>query len=233
MREVLTVPEPVPFSQARFKRKPKDTRYISSVNIATLADQARRELYGTELYKIFCLALFFGLRRNEIDKLLWKAFRWDQNVLRIERIKDLFEPKTESSCADLPIPAGVGVMFRELQAQSKGEFVIESDCNLEVRLASLHHNLRAEDSFLALNKWLREHGVDDYKPLHTIRKEYGSLFNQKLGIHAASIALRHSNISTTAAHYVESTPQELPGADLLLGGAKNVIPIPSASSGGK
>jgi len=26
-----------------------------------------------------------GLRRNEIDKLPWSAFRWDEGVIRIER----------------------------------------------------------------------------------------------------------------------------------------------------
>jgi integrase len=231
VREVLAVPEPVPFSQARFIKKPIDTRYISSVNIATLSAKARVELpqINPELYKIFCLALQFGLRRNEIDKLLWKAFRWDQNVLRIGPVKDLFQAKTKASYADLKIPTGVGALFREWQAQSKSEFVIESDCNLKVRLASLHHNLRAEELFTELNKWLRKHGVTGHKPLHTIRKEYGSIYNQELGIHAASIALRHSNISITAAHYVESTPQELPGADLLLNGATNIIPLQAAT----
>ncbi len=40
-------------------------------------------------------------------------------------------------------------------------------------------------------------------PLHTLRKEFGSLINSKFGIFAASSALRHSNITITREYYVD------------------------------
>jgi hypothetical protein len=57
--------------------------------------------------------------------------------------------------------------------------------------------------FDTLTAWLREQGVDAMKPLHEMRKELGALITQKHGIYAASRALRHSSIETTARHYVD------------------------------
>lgn len=53
------------------------------------------ELPAQEL-KIFLLASMAGLRRNEIDKLEWSAFRWEQSVLRIENSMH-FQTKNERS----------------------------------------------------------------------------------------------------------------------------------------
>ena len=50
---------------------------------------------------------------------------------------------------------------------------------------------------------LRAKGVDDRKPLHTLRKEYGSIVADKLGIYAASRALRHGDVQVTATHYLD------------------------------
>jgi hypothetical protein len=36
-----------------------------------------------------------------------------------------------------------------------------------------------------------------------LRKEFGSLVNQKFGLFAASAALRHSSIAVTREHYVD------------------------------
>ena len=35
-------------------------------------------------FKIFLLGAMAGLRRNEIDKLPWSAFRWDEGVIHIQ-----------------------------------------------------------------------------------------------------------------------------------------------------
>jgi glutamate dehydrogenase/leucine dehydrogenase len=40
-------------------------------------------------------------------------------------------------------------------------------------------------------------GVNTQKPLHALRKEYGSVINKAHGIHAASKALRHADINVT------------------------------------
>ena len=60
-----------------------------------------RELPQEQL-KIFLLATMAGLRRNEIDKLPWSAFRWNEGVVRIETTEH-FTPKTSDSGGDVPI----------------------------------------------------------------------------------------------------------------------------------
>ena len=43
--------------------------------------------------------------------------------------------------------------------------------------------------------------MESYKPVHTLRKEAGSIIATKAGIHAASQFLRHADIQVTAMHY--------------------------------
>ena len=43
-----------------------------------------------------------------------------------------------------------------------------------------------------LSAWLRKHGVTARKPIHELRKEFGSMINRKHGLSAASDQLRHS-----------------------------------------
>src|SRR4030095_8779964 len=83
---------------------------------------------------------------------------------------------------------------------SKTPFVVGSSRPARVNLRGQYY--RCQATFARLYSWLREKGVDDKKPLHVLRKEFGSIINQKHGLYAASAALRHRNISTTAGHYI-------------------------------
>ena len=69
---------------------------------------AREELAEPEpeVFKIFCLTTFAGLRRREIDLLPWSAFRWEQGVLRIQATEH-FAAKSEDSQADAPLDGQV------------------------------------------------------------------------------------------------------------------------------
>lgn len=58
-------------------------------------------------------------------------------------------------------------------------------------------------AFYALTVWLRGKGVTAIKPLHELRKEFGSQLCAKYGIYAASRMLRHSDIAITAQHYLD------------------------------
>jgi hypothetical protein len=64
---------------------------------------------------------------------------------------------------------------------------------------------------------LRAHGVRSIRPLHTLRKEFGSQINQTHGIHAASRALRHAEIGITSAIYVDNRVRTTSGLGYLLG----------------
>jgi len=70
--------------------------------------------------------------------------------------------------------------------------------------------------FDRLVAWLRKHGLNGNKPLHTLRKEYGSLLTKRHGIHAASRALRHADLRTTSEHYSDSTARATPGIGPIL-----------------
>src|SRR5207237_1635157 len=92
-------------------------------------------------------------------------------------------------------------MFRGFRARSSGNFVVESSVAPRPHTAYSHY--RCERHFVALNKWLRERGVTGNRPLHTLRKEYGSQVCAKHGIYAASRALRHADIAITSQHYLD------------------------------
>jgi hypothetical protein len=54
------------------------------------------------------------------------------------------------------------------------------------------------------------------KPLHALRKEYGSLINAKYDLVTAKELLRHSSVAITAAHYVENRKRSTTGLGALL-----------------
>ena len=56
----------------------------------------------------------------------------------------------------------------------------------------------------ALLGWLRSKGVISKTPLHSLRKEFGSLIHARYGLLAASEQLRHGGIGVTARHYLEN-----------------------------
>jgi integrase len=227
----FSLPEPLPFAGVEFERRPS-LRYHSAFDVSALIAQARAELgeeeNKIELFKIFVLAAMCGLRRREIDLLPWSAFRWEQSILRIEAT-EVFHPKSEESSADIPLEPELVALFRGYYARAKGDFVIESDLAPNMGASYLHY--RCGPLFRLLSPWLRAHGVKTIRPLHTLRKEFGSAINRVHGIHAASLALRHSSIGITSAIYVDSRVRTTSGLGRLLGPSEQqssgVLPLPA------
>jgi integrase len=85
---ILHKPEKLPFDGVPFYER-ESQRYRSKIDIEALIKNAMRELPQEQL-KIFLLATMAGLRRNEIDKLQWSAFRWDDCAIRIEETRSCF-----------------------------------------------------------------------------------------------------------------------------------------------
>jgi integrase len=223
---LVALPEPLPFAGVEFEKRPS-LRYHSAFDVHALVAQARRELAEqgkSELFKIFVLAAMCGLRRREIDLLPWSAFRWEEDILRIEATH-FFHPKSEESIADIPIEPELVALFRGYHARANGQFVIESEAEPKVDAAYVHY--RCADLFKELCTWLRAHGVKTVRPLHTLRKEFGSVINRAHGIHTASRALRHASIGITAEIYVDSRVRTTSGLGHLLADnqASNVLPI--------
>jgi integrase len=210
----IVLPSPLPFDGVEFETR-QSLKYHSGFNVLKLIDSAKEDLpdQEPESFKIFLLAVMIGLRRGEIDLLEWSAFRWDQSVIRIEPTK-FFHPKSEDSIGDVQVDTELLKIFRGFRARSKGEFVIES--SIAPKPGALYRHYRCEPHFQKLTQWLREHGVISNKPLHQLRKEFGSLINATYGIHAASRALRHADIGVTSSFYTDSRARVTAGLDHLL-----------------
>ena len=174
-------------------------RYRSRVDIQRLIRAAQDELTTEEL-KIFLLATMAGLRRNEIDKLEWQAFRWIESAIRIEATR-YFHPKSEDSLGDVEVDREFLAVFRQFQLRAKTTFVVES--TIAPRPDATYSHYRCQRHFEDLSAWLRKNGVTGNMPLHTLRKEFGSQICAKHGIYAASRALRHADIAITSQHYID------------------------------
>ena len=122
---------------------------------------------------------------------------------------NFFHPKSEDSIGDIQIDDEIMAVFRECRATVKGPFVISS--RLQPKAVLLGDYYRCKTQFERISAWLRLQGVTDQKPLHTLRKEFGSLINVAHGIHAASKALRHADISLTDKFHTDSRVRVTPG----------------------
>jgi integrase len=217
----LEMPEPLPFSQLDFEPQPR-RKYKSGFDVERLIQDAKAEL-DDEPLKIFLLGISAGLRRGEIDNLLWDSFLWDQNIIRVQATK-YWKPKTDESSGDVQVDPDVMEIFRGFRPRATGEFVIESDHQPRVNLN--WHEYRCKKDFKKLTAWLRTKGLPSKSPLHTLRKEFGSLVNRGYGIHAASMMLRHSNLAVTASTYVDHRVYAVVKiGHLLKGDEAKVIPM--------
>jgi integrase len=198
-------------------------RYRSTFNLAELLESAREELASQylEQYKIFLLGALAGLRRSEIDSLPWSAFRFDEGVIRIETTEH-YRPKSHNSEGDVRVDPELLEVFRGCYARRKSEFVIESDSK-PPPLDAPYGVYRCQNEILALLSWLRSKGVVSRKPLHDLRKQFGSEIHERYGLLAASEALRHGGVAVTARHYIENKQRSILGLGHLLTKSERVV----------
>ena len=228
----IELPNPLPFEGVAFEPR-QSNKYYSTIDAPALVARARKELATKhpEAFKIFLLGLFCGLRRHEIDLLEWTAFRWDESVLHITPTQ-YFHPKSEDSIGKIPIEAELLALFRGYRAKSRSNFVVSSD--VAPRPGVLYFHYRCTAHFDFLTDWLRTHGVDGLKPLHTLRKEFGSQLCNAFGIYAASRGLRHSAIAITADFYTDAGAKGTVGlGHLLTDQGKKIIPLEGKKTRGK
>ncbi len=229
IKKHLTVrlPSPLPFDGVALPEVGRH-RYKSEINPALLLQQARRELAEgfqgegkplhprPELFKIALLALGAGLRRDEIDTLQWTQIKWDRNIIRIETTEH-GSTKSADSEADVAVDPGLLEILRGYMPKpgKASQFVIESPIEPRPKATSYHH-YRADRLFKQLIVWLRGKGITARNALHSLRKEFGSQICAQGGIYAASVALRHANITITRDHYLDQkTPVVFQVASLL------------------
>jgi integrase len=165
------------------------------------AARIRAELRASrkrEAFKVLILGLCVGLRRSEIDLLQWSQVDFARSQIEIKHT-DCLAPKAES-VGDIPIDEEIVSLLKKWKAAASDRFVVEG---VEPKVDSDRHHYRAERAQKELIKWQRSKGLSAYFPLHTLRKEYGSIVCQKAGVYVASRLLRHANISMTAAVYTD------------------------------
>lgn len=226
----LSLPEPLPMSDVNltelFGKKTKN-RYQSRIDAEKLLRAASTELAHSEpeAFKVLLLALCLGLRKREIDSLLWRQVDLDAGVIGIEATEH-FRPKSEDSAGDVDLDPELIHLLRGWKAAASGEFVIEGGDSTEFKSRVSY---RCEPVYTVLYAWLRKHGVKAQKALHEMRKEAGALVAKSAGIYAASCLLRHSDIRVTADFYADKKQKISTGLGALLP-AENVIPFPGAKT---
>jgi integrase len=196
----VVLPSPLPFEGIAFEPR-QSMRYRSSIDPAELTRTAQKELAlkDSPVFLAFLLALGAGLRRIEIDRLEWSEFQWNHSVIRIERTQ-YFDVKTEHSLGDVSVDPQLMSVFRGYAALAGSGFVIEAGGSADLPLTgsarTFPDNYRAKAVFERLSRWLRAHGVTARKPIHELRKEFGSMVNRKHGLSAATYSPFNPNTRT-------------------------------------
>jgi integrase len=147
-----------------------------------LLRSAREQLSGTdpEAFKALVLALGAGLRRGEIDRLLWRQIDFNAGIIHVE-VTEVGGLKTEDSAGDVAIDSAMVSLLRGFLAKAHGQFVIEEGTGVTAS-KFWGQRYRCADVFYRLTHWLRRNGVDGARPIHTLRKEAGSIIATKAGI---------------------------------------------------
>lgn len=222
----VTLPEPLPFAGLRLDAKLGSTRYRSTVDAAALLRAARADLAerDPDAYAVILLALGAGLRRSEIDALQWQAVMPERGIVRVQTTAQRRTKSAESE-GDVVCDAGLFAELARTRRPSSTLYVIEPDTDHRPSQAAQFY--RAADSFRRVTAWLRANGVAGDRPLHTLRKEFGSAVADAGDIHQAMLQLRHAQISTTEAFYADRRNRATVGVAAILGDAQRQA-VPAA-----
>jgi integrase len=177
------------------------TKYVSAIRAVDLLKDAKAELgeADPEAWKVILLGLGAGLRRGEIDMLETRQLDERESLIRVVN-SDQFEAKTADSQDVVYVDA---TLIAELRKNVVGHSVFVINPNIAPAQNRAPKYYRCQDTFVRVTTWLRAHGVKAQKPLHVLRKEFGSLVNAASDIHTASRQLRHATIKMTAAVYTD------------------------------
>jgi integrase len=226
----IQMPETLPFDGISLERRTDTKFYGCGIEALPLMRLALDELAGgrVEELKAFLLAITLGLRRKEADLLEWRSFDFTAGTLRIMPTQ-WYQLKTNESASALLLEPEVLELFRGWRAKAKGVFVLESS---RPPKAVRYQYYRCQETFERLLTWLREQGVEGPKPLHQLRKLFGSALADQYGLHAASSGLRHADIRTTFEFYASRVVKVTPGFGVAISGA-SVEPFPAAAVSSK
>ena len=176
-------------------------RFRPQVKALDLYNAALRDFAGEP--DTLCAALLLltgGLRRGEADLLEWSNVNLADGKITITAT-EFFTPKTAEGDRVIKLPPDSATLLR---ARRKGcraaVFVLDGPAP---KNTAKGYEYRA-DAWPVLTAWLRERGVTDATPLHSLRKHAGSLVYNAGGIEAARRFLGHKKTETTSASYLEA-----------------------------
>jgi len=197
----LILPSPLWFEGVARETEPS-LRYHSQIDSEQILKAAQTELAESqpEVFKALLLTLICGLRRSEADSLLWRQFNFNAGTLEIANTEHM-ALKSPDSAGVIGLDAELVSLLRGFRARASGEFVLEEPTR---RGDEPNARYRCNVHFKALIHWLKANKVPGIRPIHTLRKEIGSVIASRDGIFSASRYLRHSNISITAKLYADS-----------------------------
>lgn len=216
LKDLGAVVEPMPFDKVPMAIKGRSAfRYVSIIQPEKLMREAIDELSKAhpEPFKIFLLALLLGFRRTEIDKLRWDMVNWERKHIALIP-HEFLHLKTANSSDEIRVEPDFLLLLKQYKEISRSDYVVHSD-NLPRKLSTYRH-YRCDAHFKFLTKWLRAHGVNTQKPIHTLRKECGSLVTERFGIMAAKTILRHATIDITVTYYASDRRAANTGLDTML-----------------
>jgi integrase len=206
------LPSPLPFAEVELLEEGPH-RYTSTIDAAGLLQRAATTLRvcDPDAYIVILLALGAGLRRSEIAALTWPQVRHEENAIWIGA-NEHWKPKTATSEGLVHVSPG---LIRELEAhrgRALGLFVVPGLPHHP------KHGCRCDEVFRRTTAWLREQGITCPKPIHCLRREFGSIIAGTADIHTASRQLRHGDISTTARYYADDRKKVAPDIESALNG---------------
>jgi integrase len=173
------------------------------------------------------LALGAGLRRGEIDKLLWRQIDCQTGTVHVH-VTEAGGLKSADSTGAVAIDPTLASVLQGYRARATGAYVIGGDDSEVADDAGWSRRYRCQNVFDRLVDWLRGCGVEGQKPLHTLRKEAGSIIATQHGILAASRFLRHADIQVAARHYTDHKTRTVVDMSALMP-PPNVAEIPRSS----
>jgi integrase len=202
--KALRLPDPLPFSGVEmFPRE--SMRYVSKIDAGEILRKARGELaeQAPAQFLVILLGIAAGLRRGEIDRLPWNHIDFRKRQIFVEDT-EAGAVKSSDSRGAVDIDEKTIELLRGFHAKADTKFVIDAPQAEEAEFSRpWGQRYRCSSVFEKVNAWLRANGVEGNKPLHTLRKEAGSMIATQHGIFAAAQFLRHSDIKVTAEHYAD------------------------------
>ncbi len=198
------------------KLEPRQSmRHQTTFDLESVLQKAFAQLIALdpEALKACLLGGMAGLRRKEIDLLPWSGFNWEKETLRIS-VTEHFAAKSQDSIGEVDLDPELVALFKDFHSKRTGDFVLESDAPPNPTATYAYYRCKA--TFDRLTIWLRKNGVSGSRPLHSLRKEFGSRICTQHGLFAASRALRHADIAITASSYLDKQKRTAVGLGHLL-----------------